>query len=168
MNYRIAEEKAVTVIGKAIIIRKDAFQEIPTFVEESWKNGTHDRINQTIGNSVGTLLYGYYFDFNEDGTKRYLMGAEMPDGIEVPEDFTVICVPDQTYAVFDSRESITKDVENGLEIQNVWKRIYAEWFPSANFEQVEGPCVEKYFRVDDRQVDGICEVWIPVKRKINL
>ncbi|WP_420916826.1 GyrI-like domain-containing protein [Paenibacillus thiaminolyticus] len=35
------------------------------------------------------------------------------------------------------------DASPGKEIQNVWRRIYSEWFPSTNFEQAEGPCIEK-------------------------
>lgn len=166
MNYRITEEKALTVVGKDFIIRKDAYKEVPRFVEDIWKNGTHDQINMVVGKPAGTLLYGYYFDFNEDGTKRYMMGAELQEDNGALEGLTVLHVPNQTYAVFDSRESIPDDVEIGLEIQNVWKRIYSEWFPSSNFEQVEGPCIEKYYWADNTQTDSICEVWIPVKKKV--
>ena len=52
-----------------------------------------------------------------------------------------------------------------LAIQYVWKRIYSEWFPSSGFEQVEGPCMEKYFWDDDKYDKYKCEVWIPVRRK---
>ncbi|BFH59477.1 AraC family transcriptional regulator [Paenibacillus azoreducens] len=165
MNYRITEEKALTVVGKDFIILKDAYKEVPGFVEDIWKNGTHDQINMVVGKPAGTLLYGYYFDFNEDGTKRYMMGAELQEDSGALEGLTVLHVPNQTYAVFDSRESIPDDVEIGLEIQNVWKRIYSEWFPSSNFEQVEGPCIEKYYWADNTQTDSICEVWIPVRKK---
>ncbi|XGZ04367.1 effector binding domain-containing protein [Paenibacillus sp. RS8] len=166
MNYRIVEEQASTIIGKDVIIQKDAYTEIPIFVEGIWKDGTHDRINDLVGKPSGSLLYGYYFDFREDGTKRYLMGTDLPDGKEVTEGLVTLHVPGQTYAVFDSRESIPDDSEIGLEIQNVWRRIYSEWFPSVGFEQVEGPCMEKYFWMDDTQEESICEVWIPVRRKI--
>jgi AraC family transcriptional regulator len=165
MNYRIVEEKASTVAGKDFIIEKDAYTEIPAFVEKIWKDGTHDQINELAGRPAGSLLYGYYFDFSEDGTKRYLMGTELPEEVEIPKELTTLSVPDQTYAVFDSRESIPDDAEIGLEIINVWRRIYSEWFPSAGFEQVEGPCIEKYFWSDDNQEESICEVWIPVRRK---
>ncbi|OPA73760.1 AraC family transcriptional regulator [Paenibacillus selenitireducens] len=165
MNYRIAEEQASIVIGKDVVIKYDAFQEIPAFVERIWKDGTHDRINEATGRPAGTLLYGYYFDFSEDGTKRYLMGTAVSEEGNIPTEFTVLHVPTQTYAVFESKEKMTEDIEIGLEIQNVWKRIYSEWFPSSNFEQVEGPCIEKYYWVDEHQVDSICEVWVPVKRK---
>lgn len=165
MNYRIVEENASTVIGKNFIIQKDASKEIPVFVETIWKNGTHEQINKVVGNETGSLLYGYHYDFSEDGTKRYLMGAEVKEGNEIPQNLTVLEIPTQTYAVFDSKEKIPDDVEIGLEIVNVWRRIYTEWFPSVNFEQVEGPCIEKYYWTDDSQTESICEVWIPVQRK---
>lgn len=165
MNYRIVEERAITVLGKVVIIKKDAFAEIPAFVEEIWKNGTHDQINEAVGRPVGSLLNGYYFDFREDGTRRYMMGTELPEGTGASEELTILHVPDQCYAVFDSRESIPDDVEIGLEIQNVWRRIYSEWFPSSNFEQVEGTCMEKYYWANDSHTESICEVWIPVRRK---
>lgn len=165
MNYRIVEERASIAIGKVVIIEKDPFTEIPTFVEEIWKNGTHDKINETVDRPVGSLLNGYYFDFSEDGTRSYMMGFALPDGKEVPEELGVLQIPNQSYAVFDSRESIPDDVELGLEILNVWRRIYSEWFPSSNFEQAEGPCMEKYYWIDDEHTESICEVWIPVRRK---
>ncbi|MDQ0724974.1 AraC family transcriptional regulator [Paenibacillus sp. W4I10] len=165
MNYRIVEEMESTVFGKTVTIHMDAYKEIPVFVEEIWKNGIHDQINELAGRPAGSLLYGYHFDFNEDGSKRYLMGAELPNGKQVTDEFTLLHVPSQTYAVFDSKETVPDDVEIGLGILNIWKRIYSEWFPSTNFEQVEGPCIEKYYWVDDTHQDSICEVWIPVSKK---
>lgn len=165
MNYRIVEENASTVVGKEFIIQKDAAMEIPEFAEANWTNGTHDQINEFVGRPAKSLLYGYHYDFSEDGTKRYLVGWEFKQENEVPQGLSVLQIPTQTYAVFDSREQIPDDVEIGLEIINVWKRIYSEWFPSANFEQVEGPCIEKYYWIDESQAESICEVWIPVKRK---
>lgn len=55
-------------------------------------------------------------------------------------------IPAFTWVVFESKGMMPEKNE----IQNVWKRIYYEWFPSSGFEQVEGPCLEKYFRDDDK------------------
>ncbi|WP_253298863.1 AraC family transcriptional regulator [Paenibacillus barcinonensis] len=167
MNYRMVEEQGSTVCGKSVIVHEDAYKEIPVFVEEIWKDGTHDQINEVLVRPAGALLYGYHFDFDEDGSKRYLMGAEVPDNIQVPDGFTVLHIPDQTYAVFDSHGTMTEEVEIDLSIMNIWKRIYTEWFPSTSFEQAEGPCIEKYEWVDDRQQDFITEVWIPVRKKAD-
>lgn len=165
MNYRMVEEKGCRIIGKEVIVHKDAYTEIPAFTEKIWKDGTHDRINELAGRPAGSLLFGYYYDFSEDGSKRYLMGIELPEGQEVPQELDTLTVPDQTYAVFDSRDTFPDDAEMGLEILNVWRRIYSEWFPSAGFEQVEGPCMEKYYWTDDSHEESICEVWIPVAKK---
>lgn len=164
MNYRIVEEIGSTVIGKSVTIHKDAYKEIPEFVEGIWRNGVHDQINELVGRPAGSLLYGYYFNFDEDGSKQYLMGAELPTRKQIPDEFSILHVPYQTYAVFDSRETIPDDTDIGLEILNTWQRIYSEWFPSVSFEQVEGPCIEKYYWVDDTHQESICEVWIPVKK----
>ncbi|WP_293202143.1 AraC family transcriptional regulator [Paenibacillus sp.] len=164
MNYRMVEEKGSIVFGKSIILHEDAYKEIPVFVEKIWKDGTHNQILELLERPDGTLLYGYHYDFAEDGSKRYLMGAEAPEGIQIPDGFTVLHIPDQTYAVFDSRGTMTDDVEIDLSIMNVWKRIYTEWFPSTSFEQVEGPFIEKYYWIDDKHQDFISEVWIPVRK----
>ncbi|WNS41968.1 AraC family transcriptional regulator [Paenibacillus sp. MMS20-IR301] len=165
MNYRIAEEEASIVIGQDMIIHKDEYAEIPAFGEKIWKDGTHDRINELAGRPAGSLLFGYLFDFSEDGTRRYLMGTTLPEGQEPPQELVTLAVPGGTYAVFDIRETMPEDAEIGLGIQNVWRRIYSEWFPSAAFEQVEGPCIEKYFWTDDSKEEAVCEVWIPVGKK---
>lgn len=166
MNYRIEEEKASIVVGKEVIIKNDPFKEIPIFVEEIWMNGEHDRINEVVGRPSGSLLNGYHFDYREDGSRRYMMGFKLPEVKETIEGMKTLHLPNQIYAVFESQESILDDAELGLEIQNVWKRIYAEWFPSTNFEQVQGVCIEKYYWADDNQTESICEVWIPVRRKV--
>ncbi|WP_127534476.1 effector binding domain-containing protein [Paenibacillus kobensis] len=167
LNYRIVEEPSYTVVG--VDTRVESGQDaavIPAFVEKIWLDGTHDQVNAAVGRPQGSLLFGYYFDYEEDGAKRYLMGTELPQGSgSVPEDLTTLVISAQTYAVFEGFESMTGEEEIGLEIVNVWRRIYGEWFPSSNFEQVEGTCIEKYYWLDDKQIDSKFEVWVPVRRK---
>lgn len=165
MNYRMVEEKGYSVMGKEVIIHQDAYSEIPAFVEKIWNDGTHDRINEIAGRPSGSLLFGYYYDFSEDGTKRYLMGTELPEGQQVPAELDNLTIPGQTYAVFDCLDKVPNDPELGSDIKNVWRRIYSEWFPSSGFEQAEGPCIEKYFWTNDEHDECICEVWIPVTKK---
>lgn len=165
MNYRIVEERPHRVVGAAARIESGQdYDAIPAFVERIWLDGTHDRVNAALGNPKGTLLFGYYFDFEDSGAKRYMMGGELPEGRSVPDELASLLVPVQTYAVFEGFESMNGEAEIGLEIRNVWRRIHGEWFPSSNFEQVEGPCIEKYYWLDEKQVDSRCEVWIPVRR----
>lgn len=165
MNYRIVKEPASIVIGKAASIGKEPYKEIPEFALQLWQAGVPKQINIAANKAEDELLNGYHFDFNEDGTRKYMMGTEIADHTMIPEDWTLLNVPAQTYAVFDSSESMPADVEIGIEITNVWKRIYSEWFPSSQFEQAEGPCLEKYQWTNRDQGEYICEVWIPVQIK---
>lgn len=89
-----------------------------------------------------------------------MMGWEVPEK-DIPNEFKIVDVPEHTWAVFEG----SGDDSSKLAIQDVWKRIYSEWFPSSGFEQVDGPCMEKYFWTDDKYDDYTCEVWIPIKRK---
>ncbi|MBG9795427.1 hypothetical protein ABD76_24400 [Paenibacillus dendritiformis] len=49
-----------------------------------------------------------------------------PAEVEAPSEFDLLHVPARTYAVFESRETLTEESDSGLEIQNVWRRIYSE------------------------------------------
>lgn len=50
---------------------------------------------------------------------------------------------------FYLRIDFPSGVEIGTKVTNVWRRIYSEWFPSSQFEQVEGPYIEEYYWIGD-------------------
>ncbi len=50
-----------------------------------------------------------------------------------PADFVQFEIPQMTWAVFESAGAFPKT------LQDTWGRIYAEWFPTSDFQQVEGP-----------------------------
>lgn len=162
MNYRIEQTEAFELFGKEITLQPgdDPYRVIPEFGDEIWNDGTHDRINDIAGNPRGTSLYGVYFNFKEDGSRQYMFAWDKPDAI-IPEEFGCISIPKATWAVFSGRGKMP----DGLAIQDIWKRIYSEWFPTSGYEQVEGPCIEKHYWADEEKEEYICEVWIPVIRK---
>lgn len=163
MIYKIVEKEDFKVFGVSFItttVNEDAYREIPEFINKIFENGSHDSINQILDNPKGKLLDGFHYDFKEDGTRTYMMGSEIPK-TEIPDEFTTLQIPNLTWAVFEGHGSIP---DNNI-IQDIWRRIYSEWFPSSGFEQVEGPCIEKNFWADTNQSEYKCEVWIPVKRK---
>ncbi|MBU3104683.1 AraC family transcriptional regulator [Clostridium gasigenes] len=161
--YRIVEKGDFKVFGAGFVtttVNDAAYEEIPKFINKISKNGIHDRINGLLGNSKGTLLNGFHYGFEEDGTRKYIMGDEQSEE-DVPAEFTILEVPKITWAVFEGNGA----VPNNLIIQDIWRRIYSEWFPSSGFEQAEGPCIEKKFWNDEKQSGYRCEVWIPIRRK---
>lgn len=74
-------------------------------------------------------------------------------------EFDVLAVKAGTWAVF---ESIGPFPET---LQNVWGRIYAEWFPSSGYEAIEGPEILWNESPDTANPEYRSEIWIPVKKK---
>lgn len=162
MTYRIVEKEAFRVVGVELVttvINDVVYKQIPEFINEIFKNGTHDKINKLLQNPKGTLLNGFHYGFEEDGTRRYMMGDEW-GRIDNLDEFTVLEISKLTWAVFEG----SGDRPSNLIIQNIWRRIYSEWFPSSGFQQVEGMCIEKNFWNHEEQGEYRCEVWIPIKR----
>lgn len=164
MIYKIVKKEAFKIFGACFSTTKindSAYRDIPEFINEIYKNGTISRINKILGKPENSLLYGFHYDFKEDGTMNYIMGYEIPK-TEIPDEFTILQIPKLTWAVFEGHGD---KPENSI-IQSIWKRVYSEWFPSSGFEQEEGPCIEKNFW-NEKQHEYKCELWIPIKRKAD-
>lgn len=73
-------------------------------------------------------------------------------------EFDVLKIDAGTWAVF---EAIGPFPET---LQNVWGRIYAEWFPSSGYEAVEGPEILWNESKDTENPKYRSEIWIPVKK----
>ncbi len=163
INYRIVKQDEFKFFGVdflTTLIDNALYKEIPEFCDKIWEDGTHLKINEFLGYSKMNMLYGIHYDFKEDGSRKYMMGWKVPDK-DIPNEYKIVNIPSCTLAVFDGRG----DNLNTLAIADLWRLIYSEWFPSSGFEQIEGPCIEKYFWDDNQYINYSCELWIPVKRK---
>lgn len=163
INYRIIEKDKFKAFGVDVLTTSvdDAlYKEIPEFCDKIWGNGTHLKINEFLGYPKMHMLHGIHYDFKEDGSRRYMIGWEVPE-TGVPKEYKILDIPACTWVVFEDKGVMPQN----LVVQDVWKRIYSEWFPSSGFEQVQGPCIEKYYWDDDQYDKYKCEVWIPIKRK---
>ncbi len=50
-------------------------------------------------------------------------------------------------------------------IQELFKRIYTEFFPAGGYERAEGPDLEIYYEGDIASPDYRSEIWIPVVKR---
>lgn len=163
MDYRVVEKDEFKVFGVVFLtttVDNALYKEIPEFCDKIWEDGTHLKINEFLGYPKMHMLHGIHYDFKEDGSRSYMMGWEVPE-TGVPKEYKILDIPSYTWVAFETKGIMPQN----LAIQDVWKRIYSEWFPSSGFVQVEGPCIEKYFWDDDKYDKYTCEVWIPVRRK---
>lgn len=78
------------------------------------------------------------------------------------EGFEVLEIDSGTWAVF---ESIGPFPET---LQNVWGRIYSEWFPTSGYEASEGPEILWNESPDTLNPNYRSEIWIPVRKKADL
>ncbi|MCM3717606.1 AraC family transcriptional regulator [Fictibacillus phosphorivorans] len=162
MNYRIVEKDAFRIVG----IKKRVpliYEGVNPEIAAMWQSLTMDLINEMkdLSNIEPKGLISASTNFSErlaenSELDHYIAAAttkECPDHLEKLE------VTASTWAVF---EAIGPFPET---LQNVWGRIYSEWFPSSNYEQTKGPEILWNADKDTTSPTFRSEIWIPVKKK---
>lgn len=159
MNYRIVERDSFKLAGKSLKVsctEGENFRAIPAFWNQCNNDGTSEKICAI--NPHKPMLGVCMNDFNKEmNTFTYLIAVD-PEGKEV-QGFETHEVPASAWAVFESRGSMP------TAIQDVWNRIYSEWFPATGYEHAGLPEIEVYYEGDTCSKDYFCEVWIPIKAK---
>lgn len=163
MNYRIVEKEAFRIVGlkkRVPIIFNGVNPEIATM----WKSLDGETINhlKTLSNiePIGLLSASTNFSegrMEEKGELDHYIGVATTK--DVPENLSQLEVSASTWAVFEAIGPFPDT------LQNVWGRIYSEWFPSSNYEQIEGPEILWNENKDLTSQTFKSEIWIPVFKK---
>ncbi|WHY96590.1 AraC family transcriptional regulator [Peribacillus simplex] len=163
MNYRIEEKEAFRIIG----IKKRVpiiFNGVNPEIASMWKSLDEKTINELKNLSnvepLGLLSASANFSegrLEEKGELDHYIGAATTR--ECPDNLTQLEVDASTWAVFEAVGPFPET------LQNVWGRIYSEWFPSSNYEQREGPEILWNENKDITSPTFRSEIWIPVLKK---
>jgi AraC family transcriptional regulator len=163
MNYRIEEKEAFHIIG----IKKRVpiiFNGVNPEIASMWKSLDEKTINELKNLSnvepLGLLSASANFSegrLEEKGELDHYIGAATTR--ECPVHLTQLNVDASTWAVFEAVGPFPET------LQNVWGRIYSEWFPSSNYEQREGPEILWNENKDITSPTFRSEIWIPVIKK---
>jgi AraC family transcriptional regulator len=159
MNYKIIEKEAFKVIGKAkrvSTVDGKNYEIIPKFWEESQQNGSCEKLCEYTG-KMGLL--GICMEFSPEQEELTYVIASEKTSEDVPADFIEKEIPASTWAVFESVGPMPGA------IQEVWKRIFAEWFPATGYEHADAPELEVYLPGNPEDENYKCEVWIPIIKK---
>jgi AraC family transcriptional regulator len=165
MDYKIKTLDSFTMTGKSIMVTTEGgenFKRIPAFWKESCEDGTVKRLEEVAAQYTTGVLDGAmaavlcYKETDTEEEWSYLIGVESPGD---NPDWETIVIPSHTWAIFESVGPMPDA------IQDVWKRIWSEWFPASNYEHAKAPELEVYPRGDSSSPDYYCEVWIPVVQK---
>ncbi|HHV72534.1 MAG TPA: AraC family transcriptional regulator [Clostridia bacterium] len=163
MNYRIVEKEAFRIVGlmKRVPI---IFHGVNPEIAAMWESLTEELINQLKALSnvepLGLLSVSTNFSegrMEEKGELDHYIGVATTK--ECPDNLVQLEVPASTWAVFEAVGPFPDT------LQNVWGRIYSEWFPSSNYEQAEGPEILWNEHKDIASPTFRSEIWIPVVKK---
>jgi len=162
MNYRVETREAFEVFGIYGTVCADmerSFAEVEEFIGKEYEKNTWANFNELLGRPRDAWFHAALFDHTETDFK-YMICWYTPPKLEIPETYTRLKVPAQTWAIFHA--------SNGPcdKMHDTWRHIYSEWFPTSDYEQTEGPMFEMYFGYGEGDAAyGLSEVWIPVKKK---
>ncbi|WP_179031567.1 AraC family transcriptional regulator [Paenibacillus kribbensis] len=163
MNYRIEEKGAFRIVGiqKRVPI---IFNGVNPEIAAMWESLDGETINnlKRISNvePMGMLSASTNFSegrMKEKGELDHYIGVATTK--ECPDNLTQLEVAASTWAVFEAIGSFPDA------LQDVWGRIYSEWFPSSNYEQIEGPEILWNENKDITSPNFKSEIWIPIMKK---
>ncbi len=163
MNYRIEEKETFHIVGikKRVQI---VFNGVNPEIAEMWQSLNEETIIKLkeLSNVKPLGIISASINFSE-GRMEEKGGLDHYIGVattkECPDNLTQLEVPASTWAVFE----VVGPFPDTL--QNVWGRIYSEWFPSSSYEQAEGPEILWNEHKDVTSPNFKSEIWIPIIKR---
>ncbi|MGH4125996.1 MAG: AraC family transcriptional regulator [Clostridium sp.] len=170
MNYRIEKKEAFTIFGVEGVFTTENEKnlvEIPKFWSEAMENGTIDKIADATGenwnNKHELCSVNAVCDYREIGGSRFAyMLCAFKTSKSVTEGFTVVDIPAATWAIFTSEEYGEGEIASAT--QDLVKRVYTEWLPTAGYEKLDGYEFEMYYTKENGK--NYTETWIRVAKKV--
>lgn len=156
MEYRIEEKPAFKVKG---ISRMFSYETANADIPKYW-----DEMKTSAEGKSVMGMYGICFDAEISGNQfRYMIADDIQSESVLCKKLEEQEIPAHTWAVFPCRGSMPHI------LQEVNRRIFAEWLPASRYEICGGYNIEYYSNAADYK-DGTddpayyAEIWIPVKQ----
>ncbi|MFD6442667.1 effector binding domain-containing protein [Peribacillus sp. NPDC060186] len=160
MKYNILERDSFQLIGikrEFSVVNGENLIEIPKLWDKVNSDGTSDQLGKLNNGKIKGLL-GVCVDkriLKQNAAIDYWIATEYEG--QVPEEYSSLTIPASKWVVFEVHGPMPDA------IQEVWKRIFSEWFPTSGYEHAGTPEMEVYTDDDASAPDYYCEIWIPVK-----
>ncbi|EFM12025.1 transcriptional regulator, AraC family [Paenibacillus curdlanolyticus YK9] len=162
MNYRIEDKEAFRIVGlmKRVPI---VFHGVNPDIAAMWQSLNEQMIQElkqlSNGSPAGLISASTNFSegrMEEKGELDHYIGVATTE--ECPAHYAHLEVKASTWAIFEAVGPFPAT------LQNVWGRIYSEWFPSSNYEQADGPEMLWNESKDMTSPTYRSEIWIPVSK----
>ena len=164
MDYRIENKGAFTVYGIEGVFTTDDgkhLKDLPMFWWECRKNGMYYKLLESTSEPSLSKIHGICdYRKTEENTFPYMLFAYQTE-ICNTEGFTQVDVPAAKWAIFKSQKHTAE--QTSAVVQNLIKRVYTDWLPTAAYKKVDGYELELYLVSD---IDKYyVETWIRVEPK---
>lgn len=163
MNYRLVEKEAFKIIGfkkRVPIIFEGVNSEIVKMTERLTPEIVQQLKELSNVEPRGIISASTNFSdcrMSKKGELDHYIGVlSLAQGLE---NFDTFEVRASTWAVFEAVGPYPDT------LQNIWGRIYSEWFPTSGYEAISGPEILWNESPDTTNPQYKSEIWIPVKRK---
>lgn len=170
MNYKIERKPEFKMFGKETIVSTlegKNYVDIPKFWQDSFADGSVETLVKATGetfaeNHVGRWAVHAIMCHRQTGkdTFPYMIGGMVTEKSDTT-GYEMVTIPELEWAVFTTDYYTNETLVET--IQTVWKRIFAEWFPTSGYEHDCGPELEVYCTAGGGK--EYCEIWIPVVKK---
>lgn len=162
MKYRIVEKPEFQVYGiEGVFDTKDGenLKDIPKFWLENIKKGESDKLARSAGYPSSVNAICQYEQLT--GTTFPYMLCVVKTPLSDTTGYKVVDVPNATWAVFETE--LHKIEDTSKMIQELNRRVYTEWLPTADYEIVEGFEFEMYYTAPEGKYYE--ETWVRVVPK---
>lgn len=163
MNYRLVEKGPFAVVGimKRVPLVFNGVNQAIAAMWASLDKETIDRLKRLSDvEPVGLISASVHFSegrMEEQGELDHYIGVATTAAC--PEGMARLDVAASTWAVFTAVGPFPET------LQNVWGRIYSEWFPSTGYESTGGPELLWNESKDMSSPTYKSEIWIPVRKR---
>lgn len=154
MDYRIETKGAFRIIGVSAPLDNEIennFMVVPGMWQDAVENGTIQKLAGMMDAPPMGLL-GVSACNNEEQWKYFIAVSSTKES----DGFEAYTVPASTWAVFSGTGT-------NQSVQELERRIIAEWLPASGYEYANAPDIEVYLHPDPQNAKY--EVWIPVTKK---
>ena len=158
MKVRMVERDGFQIAGvkqEFSCVNEENLVGIPKMWNEVHENGINDLLFDINARQIQGVL-GVCVDVpSENGPAiDYWIATEFVGA--TPQRMLSMEIPAAKWAVFEVRGPMPA-------IQDMWKKILSEWFPSSGFEHTTIPAMEVYAKGNPSNPNYFSEIWIPVK-----
>lgn len=161
MNYKIVEKPAFHIVGiyKRVPL---IYEGINPHIQEMWQSldaPLIERLKQLSNLEPSGIISGST-NFSDSRAELseldHWIGAAT--SLPCPTDLNKLEIEGGEWAVFEAVGPFPKTM------QNIWARIYSEWFPTSGYQHRRGPELVWCEKRDITLTDFRCQIWIPVSR----